>query len=127
MAKEEIERLRGSRILLVEDEPLLLMALADELERVGAIIVGPAGSLDRALEVAGAIQIDGAILDISLHAESIFPLADLLANRNIPFIFASAQDCSQVPSRFLNAPFCPKPALPMEVIATLARLFVSRG
>ncbi|MFC3126852.1 HWE histidine kinase domain-containing protein [Pseudoroseomonas globiformis] len=78
------------RILLAEDEPLVAMELESKLRRLGFIVVGPAATLQRAMELAtGEEELAGAVLDVNLNGQAVFPLADLLVRRNVPVLFAT--------------------------------------
>lgn len=81
--------LHGRRILLVEDEMLVSMFLEDALRRLGCEIVGPAARLAKAVELADAAAIDAAILDVNVHGEEVYPAAEKLAARDIPFAFVT--------------------------------------
>lgn len=80
---------KPSRILLVEDEPMIAFALEDMVLDLGYEVIGPAYRLSDALRLAGEGAIDGAILDVNLNEESSFPVADLLRDRGVPFLFAT--------------------------------------
>ncbi|CAN7692815.1 response regulator [Rhizobium sp. LjRoot98] len=102
--------LEGRRILVVEDEYILASELCDELEREGAIVVGPVGQLEKAIELIEATdRIDYAILDVNLGNEPVFPVADLLAKRKVPFVFATGYDASIMPPRFRGVSTWGKP------------------
>ncbi len=77
-----------ARILLVEDEPLVSAITEEWLLELGHDVVGPAANLTLALELA-ATAIDGAIVDVSLGRQSGYPVAELLAARSVPFLFAT--------------------------------------
>ena len=78
------------RILVVEDEPLIAMMLEDFLEVLDKQIAGTADSVDAALTLIDAGGIDAAILDVNLRGgEKSGPIADALAARSIPFVFAT--------------------------------------
>ena len=81
--------LSGMRILVVEDEPLLAMASADLLADSGCTVAGPVSSVKQGMRLIEQEAIDGAILDINLRGEMVFPLADLLAERSIPFVYVT--------------------------------------
>lgn len=85
------ERLTASlqdlAILIVEDDALVALDLSDFLEGIGASVVGPAPTLEKALEIAQTPQISCAILDIHLAGKTVFPVAELLQSRGIPFVF----------------------------------------
>ncbi|TIQ25766.1 MAG: response regulator, partial [Mesorhizobium sp.] len=79
--------LSGLRILVVEDTFLVALDLSDELTDAGCDVVGPAPSVQEALEQIDGVELDGAVLDVNLHGERSFPLAEHLAARDVPFVF----------------------------------------
>jgi CheY-like chemotaxis protein len=86
---EHEAQLSGMKILVVEDEPLLAMASADLLADSGCTVTGPASSVKQGMQLIEQEAIDGAILDINLRGEMVFPLADALAERSIPFVYVT--------------------------------------
>jgi DNA-binding response OmpR family regulator len=86
---EQEVQLSGMKILVVEDEPLLAMASADLLADSGYAVAGPASSVKQGMQLIEQDAIDGAILDINLRGEMVFPLADALAERAIPFVYVT--------------------------------------
>jgi CheY-like chemotaxis protein len=82
-------RLLGLKILVVEDETLVAMALEDSLADFGCSVVGPASTLARGMLLLEEHALDGAVLDINLRGEMVFPLADALAGRSIPFVYVT--------------------------------------
>ena len=83
--------LQGKRILVAEDEPLIALDLADLIAENGAAVVGPAYSLSDARSLTDDHAIDGALLDIDLGDDLVWPLALLLQQKGIPFAFISAR------------------------------------
>jgi CheY-like chemotaxis protein len=82
--------LAGRRVLVVEDEPLIAMLLEDMLSDLEVTIAGVAESVPAALDLLqGLEEVDGAILDMNLRGRSVEPVAEALAKRGIPFVFAS--------------------------------------
>jgi DNA-binding response OmpR family regulator len=85
--------LTAKRVLVVEDEALILMIMEDGLINAGAEVVGPACSVKEALRLIEGAAADGglsaAILDINLDGEIVLPVADRLAALGVPFIFAT--------------------------------------
>ncbi len=81
--------LDGKRILIVEDEFLIAMTARDMLEEFGAIVIGPATTVEEALELANRETIDIALLDLNLHGHSSSVVADALEARGIPVVFAT--------------------------------------
>lgn len=119
------ETLAELRILIVEDEALVAMDLEYALNEAGAEVIGPAKSVEagmRLLEEAEAI--DGAILDVDLRGELVFPLADRLRDAGIPILFHTARaDREQFDRDYPGSPVCVKPAQPRELIARAAETF----
>lgn len=111
MKNDTMAWLKGRRLLLVEDDFLLAECLKEALEDQGAIVLGPAPSVDRALRLLDEVQhaIDAAILDVNLRGEVVFSVADTLVERGLPFIFVSGYDRELVPARFSNIRHCIKP------------------
>lgn len=100
--------LTGKRILVIEDETMINMLLVDLLEDAGATVLGPATTLARALAMAGCEQIDAAIVDVNLGGEQSWPVATLLATREVPFVFTTAYARHSDPA-LQRAPFLAKP------------------
>ncbi len=114
--------LRDCRILVVEDEYLLADELQTDLADAGAIVLGPLGTLNQALELIKAEgKIDGAILDVNLCGEMAYPAADLLLERAVPFVFTTGYDESVIPSRFAKVARCPKPVNIRQIRDALGR------
>lgn len=115
--------LLGARILLVEDEVLIGEDMKAILEKEGADVVGPLAQLDRALETAGTDQFDMALLDVNLGGQRVFPLADLLEDRQIPFMFMTGYVAdSSFPIRHRGATALQKPVSPGELVRTAEQL-----
>lgn len=102
--------LRNCRVLVVEDEYLLADELQRELKRAGAVVLGPVPSVDLALNLlAREAVVDGAVLDVNLGGEHVYPVADALTDRAIPFVFVTGYDAQALPPRFAQSPRCEKP------------------
>jgi PAS domain S-box-containing protein len=99
----------GNRILAVEDEPLVAAMLRDALTDLGFAVVGPIGTVAQALESARTTPIDGAILDVNVASEAIYPVADALAARGIPFIFITGYQSDGIDPRYAHVPALQKP------------------
>src|SRR4029079_11501645 len=80
--------LRGSRVLIVEDAVLLALELETGLSEAGAEVIGPAYELEEAMALLER-PIDAAVLDANLNGRSVMPVADALAARKVPFVFAT--------------------------------------
>lgn len=99
-----------ARILVVEDEYFVAADLAHALTGAGAEVVGPVPTDGEALALldSGA-QVDGAVLDINLRGELVYPLADVLIEREVPFVFATGYGADALPRRFSRIPRWEKP------------------
>lgn len=105
---------KGCRILVVEDEYIMAADLKDELTDLGAEVLGPVPSLERAFELLDAhaaqeAEPHAAILDVNLGGEMSFPLADALRERGVPFLFATGYDNPSIPENYCGVPRCKKP------------------
>jgi DNA-binding NtrC family response regulator len=76
-------------ILLIEDEAMIRMMIADMVETLGHRVAAEAGNMDQAMELARSADFEFAIIDMNLNGAMTFPIADAIAARSIPFLFAS--------------------------------------
>jgi CheY-like chemotaxis protein len=106
----EITIAEGIRsILIVEDEGLVSMMIEDLVREMGARHVHMCASLDAAMEIARSTHLDCAVLDLRLRDGDSGPIADILADRGIPFIFSTAGLLDAVPDRHRHRPVIAKP------------------
>ena len=82
-------RTSGLRVLLIEDEIMVALLLEDMLAQLGHRVVGPVTRLKKALEAAQQETIDIAILDVNIDGGEVYPVAEALADRDIPFVFVT--------------------------------------
>lgn len=101
--------LAGARVLLVEDEALISMLVAECLEQLGCKVVGTAARLDEAVQKARALPMDLAVLDINLAGKLSYPVADILSSRGIPFVFATGYGADGLPDALRGVPVVSKP------------------
>ena len=101
--------LAGAKVLLVEDEMLITMLLEDILDELGCQVAGSAVNVRQAEDLAKNVAADAAILDVNLGGDPVFPVAEQLAARQIPFIFASGYGSATLPEKWQNHPTLPKP------------------
>lgn len=110
-----------SRILIVEDEILVAMALQGMLEELG-YEVESVSNLEAALKAAEVCNFAAAILDFYLHGRPVDPVADVLARRGIPYAISSGMDKEDMCSRVTAGPMLPKPYLLDDVSRVLSQL-----
>jgi len=113
----------GRRILVVEDEALVAAMLLDILADLGAVVVGPAATVEQALLIAESEEIDAAILDVNLRNVRVDPLADMLRAREVPVVFTTGYGQS-VTATTKGAPVLDKP-YSSERVASALRLCLS--
>lgn len=117
------QKLQGCRVLVVEDEYLLADDLSHALADVGVHVLGPVASVEDGLTLIGSeSSIDAAVLDVNLRGDMVFPVADELRSRGIPFAFATGYDEWALPERFVDAPRVEKPFKGYKVAAVLGEL-----
>ena len=97
------------RILIVEDEPFIAVALEAMLLELGFEVAGLASQVSAALELIGRERIDGAILDVNLGSQRVDPVADVLAARACPFFFTTGYGISGLPARHAGRAVLQKP------------------
>lgn len=116
--------LKGRRILLVEDEMLIAMSLQDVLEDAGCIVTC-AGHLEQATLLARDQDLDAAVLDENLHGKRSYPVADALALREIPFIFATGYDDVDLRQLYPGVRVIDKPYRHDDIVAALSALIAA--
>ena len=84
--------LTGKRVLVVEDEAIVALLAEDILLDHGAIVVGPAASIEHALELLDVEAIDVGFLDVNLNGERSYCIAERLREQGVPFVFATGYD-----------------------------------
>jgi PAS domain S-box-containing protein len=117
--------LKGARVLIVEDAVLLALELETGLSEAGAEVVGPAYELEEAMALLDR-PIDAAVLDANLNGRSVTPVAEVLFQRKIPFVFATGYgETGGAPGGF-DAPVIRKPYDVTQVAAAVADLLAER-
>lgn len=112
----------GLRVLLVEDEIMVALLLEDMLADLGHRAVGPVARLDKAVELARREALDAAILDLNVGGKEVYPVADALAARGIPFIFSSGYGRNGLRAPYADRPMLTKPFRRHDLRAALAAL-----
>jgi two-component sensor histidine kinase/DNA-binding response OmpR family regulator len=115
-------RAGGSRLLLVEDELMVGMFMQDLLKTIGYQSTDPIGRLSDAIAAASNERFEGAVLDMNLNGEFVYPLADLLSKQNVPFVFVTGYAPNSVDARFSTVPILQKPVLQDELAGVLSAI-----
>ena len=110
------------RVLLVEDEPLVSMMLADMLAAFGHKVDGPYNRFSDAMLAAKSNNLQAGILDVNLGGEKTYAVADILANRKIPFAFVTGYGPDTIVSEFSHAPVLQKPIEAAKLHALLQQI-----
>lgn len=105
----------GNAILLVEDEPLVSMMLADMLSDLGHTVDGPYNRIGDALRSAENNALQAGVLDVNVGGENIYGLAGVLTRRNIPFVFVTGYSSTSIDPRFTHVPIVQKPIEPTSL------------
>lgn len=105
----------GRLVLVVEDEMTIALMIEEMLLDLGAQVIGPESRLDAALRLAAEATLDAAILDVNIRGGNSYPVADILAERGIPFIFCSGYDDWALEERHRHRPRLNKPYSLMEL------------
>lgn len=114
--------LSGLRILLVEDEYFTAQDTQRIIERAGGRVIGPFGQVRDVMAEGLGEPIDAAVIDIALRGETAYRLADALASRGVPYLFATGYDEADVPERFAAVPLLQKPFREPHLVRLVAKL-----
>ena len=110
------------RVLVVEDEYLIRMLLEDMLDELGYSVAAAVGTISEARQFAASGEFNAAILDVNLDGEEIFPVADILAKRGLPFVFVTGYGERSLPEPYRSRPALQKPFQAEQLKNTLTGL-----
>lgn len=110
------------RVLVVEDEIMIRMLLEDMLGDLGYTVAAAAGRIAEAMPLARDAEFDVAILDINLNGETVYPIADILTARGLPFVFSTGYGERGLPENYRNRPTLQKPFQLEGLKSTLTEL-----
>lgn len=100
MSSRKTEPLKGLRVLVVEDQAPIALQLEDMLVESECEVVGPASRVGQALRLLSDNTVDAAVLDLNVAGELVYPVADALEARGLPYVFATGYDPSDVAGRY---------------------------
>ena len=118
--------LAGLKALIVEDEGPVALLIEDMLLDLGCEIAASAAELDRACEFARTATIDFALVDLNLNGKSAVPVAHVLRERGIPFVFSTGYGVSGLAEEFSSHPTLAKPFVVDDVRQTILRALERR-
>jgi CheY-like chemotaxis protein len=121
MLDEPPSDLEGRRpcVLIVEDDVLLGTAIGLCVQDAGYEVAGLARSVEAALETLSHETVDAALLDVNLQGELVYPVANALAERGVPFVFVTAHPPRDIPEKHRHRPVVPKPYYDAAICAAL--------
>jgi DNA-binding response OmpR family regulator len=101
--------LQGLRVLVVEDVFSMALVMENTLTALGCTVVGPVARLEDARELALSEPLDGALLDVNLNGEAVYPVVDELQARGVPLIFVTGYSAGALPEAYRKLPRVVKP------------------
>ena len=110
------------RVLVVEDEMIVAMFIEDLLGDLGYTVAGVVSRIEEGVTRAEQADFDIAILDVHLSGKEVFPVADILAAKNIPMIFATGYGERGLPDRYKGRPVLQKPFHPQDLATALGKV-----
>lgn len=113
------------RVLVVEDEVIVGMLLEDMLRELGFEVVAISTRLDEAVQLARGFAIDFAVLDVNLDGQMSFPVADVLRERGVPFLFATGYGSKILEPPYSTTPTLQKPFQIHDLRSVMAALVAS--
>ena len=110
------------RVLVVEDEALVAMMIADILEDLGFHVVGPAANVTQALTLIEAEGPEAAVLDVNLGGEKVYPVAEALRSRGVPHLFLTGYGAAGVDPDFATVRILQKPVREQVLARAVAEI-----
>jgi two-component sensor histidine kinase/DNA-binding response OmpR family regulator len=107
--RSSVRSMAARRVMIVEDEALVALVLADQLVSMGVSVVGPCGNVAAAKAAIAENDLDAALLDVNLGGELVYPVAELLSAKGVPFIFVTGYGQESIDKKFSYAPVLEKP------------------
>jgi two-component SAPR family response regulator len=102
-------RLQGLRVIIVEDETLVAILLEDMLAELGCEVLWTAHRIPKALDLVAQSTPDAGVLDVNIAGDEVYPVAQVLAERNIPFVFATGYGARGLNQSWRDRPIVQKP------------------
>jgi CheY-like chemotaxis protein len=115
-------KIRKLRVLVIEDESLVAMLIEDILNDLGHEVAAIASRMPDALDIARSGQVDLAIIDVNLDGQPGYPVADILAERGVPFLFATGYGVKGIDPKYSDTPVLTKPFAAAELESMLSQI-----
>jgi DNA-binding NtrC family response regulator len=116
-----VAELRGKRVLVIEDSPVVAEFAAEALASLGCEVVGPARNMAVARELANSAEVDVALVDVRIRGEKSFAVCPILNRRGVPFVLTSGYADWAVPQEWAGRPQLPKPYKVKDLEVALLR------
>ncbi len=117
--------LSGRRVLVVEDEMLILMMIEDMLADLGCEAVSTAATVDHALSLVGSQDFDAAMLDMNLSGSKCYAVADALAARSVPYFFSTGNSAGEMDDGYRDQEVLRKPFRNKDLVDVLTRVLAN--
>ena len=111
MTERPANMLCGLRVLLIEDDFMVALLLETMLTDLGHRVIGPFARLEKGLEMVEQEAIDLAVLDVNINGREVYPIAEALEARGVPFIFATGYGSVGLHPKYSRHPVLQKPYL----------------
>lgn len=121
------EFLAGRRVLVVEDEMMVLINIEDALADFGCTSVAVAATVDQALALIRTQDFDVAVIDVNLDGQTSYPIADALAKRGVPFVFSTGYRDPGLGGDHSDRPVLQKPYRDAQLAEVLIRLLETQA
>ena len=116
---EHNPQLKDLRVLVVEDEALVALQIEDMLTELGCAVIGPASRVGQALELLDGEPVEVAVLDLNIAGELVYPVADELRSRGLPYIFVTGYGTSGLSEPYRSRPILEKPFARRELLRAM--------
>lgn len=122
MESEQSTSLNGLRILVVEDQAPIALQMEDMLVESECQVVGPASRVEQALKLLDEQTVDAAVLDLNIAGEMVYPVAEVMDARGLPYVFATGCDPSDIAAPYKQKPVLRKPFSRRTLLEAIQRI-----
>jgi DNA-binding response OmpR family regulator len=119
--------LEGIRVLVVEDEFLVATLIEDMLMAAGCVVAGPIPRISEALDAVDRGTFDAAVLNVNLGGDRVYPVADALSRRNVPFVFITGYGTGVLSGEHAERPRLCKPFKMADLLGKLSSMVAPPG